>query len=72
MIPTNQSSQVRHYDSAGHLPIFNIFEFNNSMHFLLQGTLECWVDIMRPEEALAYSCEDISLPPEQVFEVFSL
>lgn len=34
-----------------------------------RGMLQCFVDIMRPEEALAFAPEDVSLPPRQMFEV---
>ena len=34
-----------------------------------QGTLECWVDILRPQEASAFPPVDVSLPPRQQFEV---
>jgi len=34
-----------------------------------QGIFECWLDIMRPEEAQAFPCDDVHLPPTQMFEV---
>ena len=34
-----------------------------------QGNLECWIDIMKPEVALAFPPENITLPPKQMFEV---
>ncbi len=34
-----------------------------------QGVLHCWVDIMKPEVALVFPPDDVSLPPKQIFEV---
>lgn len=34
-----------------------------------QGLLECFLDIMRPEEAIVFPAEDVSLPPKQLFEL---
>ena len=34
-----------------------------------QGVLHCWVDIMKPEAALVFPADDVSLPPKQIFEV---
>lgn len=34
-----------------------------------QGVLQCWVDIMKPEFANAFPCDDITLPPTQLFEM---
>lgn len=34
-----------------------------------QGTLECFVDIMKPEESIIFPPEDVSLPPKQLFEL---
>eukprot|EP01038_Epipyxis_sp_PR26KG_P004421 gene4421-6250_t len=33
------------------------------------GILECWVDIMKQEVAVAFPPDDVSLPPTQMFEV---
>ncbi len=34
-----------------------------------RGTMELWVDIMTPEQAIAFPPDDVSLPPKQIFEV---
>lgn len=34
-----------------------------------RGVLECWVDILTPEQALAFPPDDVSLPPTTIFEV---
>lgn len=34
-----------------------------------QGQLECWVDILLPEESKLFPPDDVALPPVQVFEV---
>jgi hypothetical protein len=34
-----------------------------------QGVIECWVDILTPEQAYAFPPDDVSLPPVQMFEV---
>jgi len=34
-----------------------------------QGTVQCWVDILRPEEAKQFPPDDVALPPKQMFEV---
>jgi len=34
-----------------------------------QGTVECWIDILRPSEATAYPVVDIALPPSVMCEV---
>lgn len=31
-----------------------------------QGELQCYIDIMSPEEALAFPPDDVALPPRQV------
>jgi hypothetical protein len=31
-----------------------------------RGNLECWVDLMTPEEAITFPPDDVSLPPKQV------
>ena len=35
----------------------------------IRGTLQCWVDIMKPQVAITYPPDDVSLPPKQVFEL---
>jgi hypothetical protein len=37
-----------------------------------QGNLDCWVDILLPAEATGFAIDDVSLPPNAIFEVFSL
>lgn len=31
--------------------------------------MECWLDILKPEAAAVFPCDDVSLPPRQIFEV---
>ena len=34
-----------------------------------QGLVECWLDIMSPDEASGFPADDIALPPKEIFEV---
>jgi len=34
-----------------------------------QGTFECWLDILKPEEAQVFPPDDVHLPPSKLFEV---
>ena len=33
----------------------------------IRGTLQCWVDIMKPQVAISFPPDDVSLPPTQVY-----
>jgi hypothetical protein len=34
-----------------------------------RGVVECWLDLMTPEESNTFPPDDVSLPPTQLFEV---
>jgi hypothetical protein len=36
---------------------------------LPQGILECYLDIMTPEQAIAFAPDDVALPPKQIFQI---